>query len=181
MRAEIANAAFEVMLDHGYDALTVEELAKAVGISRATFFRYFGSKDEVITAAMLEPADVFEQALAATPPAPGETKWQRLRVALEPSVPRTEKQAQRRREQIRLVQAQPLLGARLRRGRFPQIERLAEALVGEGLTPMEASTLATAAIAVLDHSLSQWARQERASFRRILDDAFRCLAAASET
>lgn len=49
MRAELAEAAFAELVDHGYDALTADDLARRLGNSRATFFRYLGSKDDTFT------------------------------------------------------------------------------------------------------------------------------------
>lgn len=43
-------AAIRLLAARGYDATTAEDLADAVGVSRSTFFRRFGSKDDVIFA-----------------------------------------------------------------------------------------------------------------------------------
>ena len=43
-------AAIEVFTRHGYDATTVDDLADAVELSRSTFFRRFGSKEDVVFA-----------------------------------------------------------------------------------------------------------------------------------
>lgn len=46
----ISDAALELFLDKGYEATTLDEIAEAAGISRRTFFYYFESKDEILTA-----------------------------------------------------------------------------------------------------------------------------------
>lgn len=43
-------AALELLIRQGYTATTVDELADAVGISRSTFFRKFGSEEDMIFA-----------------------------------------------------------------------------------------------------------------------------------
>lgn len=43
-------AAVAVFTEHGFDAATVDQIAEAAGISRSTFFRRYGSKEDVIFA-----------------------------------------------------------------------------------------------------------------------------------
>ena len=45
-----ATAAIRRLAERGYEATTAEDLADAVGMSRSTFFRRFGSKDDVVFA-----------------------------------------------------------------------------------------------------------------------------------
>lgn len=47
---ESSTAAIRHLAERGYDATTAEDLATAVGMSRSTFFRRFGSKDDVVFA-----------------------------------------------------------------------------------------------------------------------------------
>lgn len=47
-RAQIEGAAIGLFLEHGYDEVSVERIAGACGVGRATFFRYFTSKADVI-------------------------------------------------------------------------------------------------------------------------------------
>lgn len=46
--AEIGSAAIRYLAEHGFESTTAGDLADAVGMSRSTFFRRFGSKDDVI-------------------------------------------------------------------------------------------------------------------------------------
>ncbi|WP_442544384.1 TetR/AcrR family transcriptional regulator [Arthrobacter sp. KN11-1C] len=43
-------AAIEILVRQGYDATSVDDLAEAAGISRSTFFRKFGSKEDIVFA-----------------------------------------------------------------------------------------------------------------------------------
>ncbi|EHB50311.1 regulatory protein TetR [Mycolicibacterium rhodesiae JS60] len=47
-KREIEAAALELFENAGYAATTVEQIARKAGVSSATFFRYFGSKEEVL-------------------------------------------------------------------------------------------------------------------------------------
>lgn len=47
---EAATAAVRYLAEHGYEKTTAGELADAIGMSRSTFFRRFGSKEDVIFA-----------------------------------------------------------------------------------------------------------------------------------
>jgi len=48
MEAEILRVAAEIFSEKGYRAATLDDLASAAGISRATFYSYFPSKEELL-------------------------------------------------------------------------------------------------------------------------------------
>jgi AcrR family transcriptional regulator len=48
LRDEIGRIAVGLFAEHGFDQVTVADIAAAAGISERTFFRYFASKDEVV-------------------------------------------------------------------------------------------------------------------------------------
>jgi AcrR family transcriptional regulator len=48
VRATIGDHALRLFSERGYEATTVDDIAKAAGIGRRTFFRYFDSKDDVV-------------------------------------------------------------------------------------------------------------------------------------
>ncbi len=43
-------AAIDLFVEHGYDQTSVEQIAQAAGVSRSTFFRQFGGKEDVVFA-----------------------------------------------------------------------------------------------------------------------------------
>ncbi|TFC13227.1 TetR family transcriptional regulator [Cryobacterium algoritolerans] len=49
-RVEVADVAVRLFHERGYEATSATEIAEAAGVSRSTFFRQFGSKDDVIFA-----------------------------------------------------------------------------------------------------------------------------------
>src|SRR4051794_24829058 len=65
---DIERVAMRLFTEHGFDATTVEDIAAAAGIGRRTFFRYFGSKNDVVWGRFGAELERFRQTLAATPP-----------------------------------------------------------------------------------------------------------------
>ena len=47
-RDRLVAAAFDLFDDRGFDETTVDDIARAAGVGRTTFFRHFGSKESVI-------------------------------------------------------------------------------------------------------------------------------------
>src|ERR1700755_1667947 len=54
VRVQIAEVAFNVFAERGFDAVTATEVAEAAGLSRASFFRYFESKEDAVFVAQEE-------------------------------------------------------------------------------------------------------------------------------
>lgn len=69
---ESSTAAIRHLAERGYEATTAEDLAAAVGMSRSTFFRRFGSKDDVVFADHDHALARLETALEDTTLAPAD-------------------------------------------------------------------------------------------------------------
>ena len=67
-RAEIAAAALRLFFDRGFQGVTVDEIVRAAGVSRRTFFRYFETKEDALLADYPELNARLSQALDATEP-----------------------------------------------------------------------------------------------------------------
>lgn len=64
---EIAIAAMRLFGEHGFENVTVEEIAQEVGISSRTFFRYYSTKDEVVLQYQRRIQERLVRALASRP------------------------------------------------------------------------------------------------------------------
>jgi AcrR family transcriptional regulator len=54
-RAAIQEHALRLFREQGYEATTVEQIAEAAEVSPSTFFRYFGSKEDVVAYDAFDP------------------------------------------------------------------------------------------------------------------------------
>lgn len=66
-RGMIAEAAAELFLEQTYAGTTVDDIARRAGVSRATFFNYFGAKSDLLWLEVDEALAAFDDTLAAVP------------------------------------------------------------------------------------------------------------------
>lgn len=67
VRRELRVAALSLFKDQGFAATTVDDIARRAGVSRSTFFRYFGSKTAVVIDPTEESMRIFKHCLAERP------------------------------------------------------------------------------------------------------------------
>lgn len=77
MRDEVSAIAIRLFAEQGCDNTTVEQIAAEAGLSRTTFFRYFGTKEDVVLTWVEELGPVLAATFAARPA--GEDPWRSLR------------------------------------------------------------------------------------------------------
>ncbi|MCK8683296.1 TetR/AcrR family transcriptional regulator [Pseudomonas umsongensis] len=64
LRMEIVNTGLDLFLAHGFDNITVADIAERVDISRRTFFRHFQSKDDVVFGWMSQLGELVQPIMA---------------------------------------------------------------------------------------------------------------------
>lgn len=66
---ELTEAALQLLALKGFDAVTIDEIVKAAGVSKRTFFRYFASKEDVVVQFLAGMGTGIRAELAARPAA----------------------------------------------------------------------------------------------------------------
>lgn len=64
---ELTEAALQLLAVKGFDAVTVDEIVAAAGVSKRTFFRYFASKEDVVVQFLADMGTGIRAELAARP------------------------------------------------------------------------------------------------------------------
>jgi AcrR family transcriptional regulator len=178
LRAEIAEVAFNVFAERGFDQVTATEVAEAAGISRASFFRYFESKEDAVFVAQEEMGAGVAAALRERPA--GEDAWTALRRALDVAAATYQRSPDAALARLRLIRCTPNL-------RSHQLERLAQwkEAIGAALAErlgvagddIKVEALVGAALGALDAASSRWAQSDGAEdLIELMDEAFAVIA-----
>ncbi len=173
LRAEITSQALGLFSERGFDAVTADELADAVGVSRRTLFRLFATKEDIVVAAFDNLGD---EALTALRERPAEDQpWTALRHALGAAAARLEERPPTFFELHGVIAQTPALRGRLLEQRDGWRAAIAEELPAAP-DELARELLATAAVGAFDVATEMWARTGgRRRLSRLLDDAFELL------
>ncbi|WP_084265426.1 TetR family transcriptional regulator [Actinomadura macra] len=137
-RLALIDAALELFLAQGYEETTIDEIVAAVEVSQRTFFRYFATKEDVVTAFLSEYDKVLEEALSSRPPGerPFTALFESLRVLLRTVAGGDPEDSTRFRRIRRVIEATPALEA-AQMARYSASERILAAEIArrEGVDP----------------------------------------------
>ncbi|WP_404288099.1 TetR family transcriptional regulator [Glutamicibacter arilaitensis] len=172
MKIELAEQAYALFAERGLENVTAQQAAQSLGISRATFFRYFSSKEDAVITALRSFSVHFSEALASMASHPGESLLELLRRSFESTVVAAEVEPEAMRERIQLVWGSPALRASWQDFRREQQASLAQALSSFCANVRRAETSAALALTLYDHALVRWANAPGESLREILDEVF---------
>ena len=179
VRREIGHAAWLLFAERGYEDTTVDAIARAAGISRRSFFRYFSSKEDVVVGTTDALAEDVLAAFASRPA--GEPPLVAIQRALTPAIETRLADVAESRAIVSLLRE----SRTLRRAMLERHARLEERLAvliavrtGADLrrdpTP---ALLAFLARALLDTAFNVWFDQRPRNVAAMIDDLFRRLRA----
>src|SRR3954469_7589153 len=172
VRAKIGQAVFTIFAERGFEETTASEAAEAAGISRASFFRYFSSKEEAVFAAQEAMGEEIAAALGERPAE--EDTWTALRRAFDAAVRNYERSPTETLKRVRLARGTPALRAHelerqgegrvvIRRERQEQWRLMIseERAPRLGLEPgdLRAEAVAGAAMAAFAAAVASWAEE----------------------
>jgi AcrR family transcriptional regulator len=176
VRGAIWDAAVTLFAARGFDQTTVDEVARAAGVSRRSFFRYFSSKNDLMGQGIVTYGAMITEAIQACPRSatPFEVMRQTVRqVATDAAAhPRVRKVAQIACDSVAAREAQL--------SRLAEVEdRVAEAYRARWRTAtrneLTPRLLAELTLSVLDVTFREWLKQDQADIVSTTDRVFATL------
>jgi AcrR family transcriptional regulator len=173
VRSAIWDAAVDLFARKGFDETTVEEIAEAAGISRRTFFRYFGSKSDLMGQGIVTYGTMLTEAIGKSPS--GIPLLEVMRRTAQEVVTRAAAHP-RMRDVMKIARTNPA-AREAQFKRLPEVqERVAAAYTprcgkgrGDGLKPR---LLAAMTMALLDVTFQQWYEREREEIGQTAEQVF---------
>lgn len=177
LRGELADAAATFCVKHGFDRVTAAEIAHGIGISRATFFRYFTSKEDAVVSAARTAASragSYAQNVAEVVDAapPGIAAWTVLRAAAEPMISTAETRGDPLRARIRMIAEVPALTRHLASQQDDDRSAVADVLGLRLHDSRSAYVLATASVCAVDLAWQEWAHTPDSTLSPLMDSYF---------
>lgn len=173
-------AAWPLFAARGYEATTVDAIARAAAVSRRTFFRYFSSKEDVVVGTSDALAEDVLAALAARPPR--EPPLVAIQGTLRPVLASRLADPAEARAIVRLLRESRTLRRAMLERHARMEERLAALFAARArANPRKDPTPALLAFltrALLDTAFNVWFDQKPKDAGAMIDDLFRRLRAA---
>ncbi|MGW1598284.1 acyl-CoA-like ligand-binding transcription factor [Streptomyces sp. NPDC002343] len=173
---ELTQAALGLLARGGFDAVTVDEIAAAAGVSKRTFFRYFASKEDVVVQFLTGLGAAMREELAGRPaPEPPSTA---LRHTVWRSIDACAGETERTLEVVQLILGTPALLARFLERQAQWREELAaevaERLGLDAATELYPRLAAGMALTAFHTVLQRWSESDGTEDPAALTD--RCFA-----
>jgi AcrR family transcriptional regulator len=174
VRDAIARAAWELFAAEGYEATSVAAIARAAGVSRRTFFRYFSSKEDVVVGTSDALAEDVLAAFARRPRS--EPPLEAIREALRPVVASRLSDAREARAIVRQLRSSRTLRRAMLERHARMEERLAVLLArrmgADRRRDPTPALLAFVTRALLDTAFNVWYDQRPRDVGAMVDGLF---------
>jgi AcrR family transcriptional regulator len=172
VREALRLAAEGLIARRGYENVTIEAIARAAGVSRRTYFRYFETKEDVVVAGSDRFADDLLAAVAARPA--GEPPLLAIRNALVPVLVDSLRKADMLRSVIAMMRGNTALRRAMLERRNRMEERLAELLARRMSSDLRRDStpvlLAYLTRALSDTAFNVWYDQQRDDVAALVDE-----------
>lgn len=153
----LQNAALSLFGEHGYDNVTVEQIASAAGVSHMTFFRHFPTKESVVVSDPYDP--LIAEAVSLQPADLGALERVR-RGLIEVSTAMGDTIDGSTRSRIRIGVSHPKLRAAMWENNGVTEDILASALIESGESEFEARVVVGACLGAVMAALVDWAEDD---------------------
>jgi len=173
----LAQAAYELYFERGFDEVTIAEIAERAGLTKRTFFRYFADKREVL----FSGAAAFQQSVvrAVVDVPEGVAAIDAVVAALSAGGTGITQIGEPARQRQRLIDTSTDLQEREMIKMAALTVAIGDALQQRGVSPLAARLTAQAGVAVFTTAFERWASQEgSAEFPLLVHEALVELRAA---
>lgn len=150
-------AALRLFEEHGYDKVTVEQIASAAGVSHMTFFRHFPTKESVVVSDPYDP--LIAEAVSLQPRDLGALERVR-RGLIEVSTAIGDSIDGSTRARIRIGVSHPKLRAAMWENNGVTDDLLVSALIESGESEFEARVVVGACLGAVMAALIDWAEDD---------------------
>ncbi|WP_336631424.1 MULTISPECIES: TetR/AcrR family transcriptional regulator [unclassified Microbacterium] len=158
IRAEITATALDLFLRQGFEATSIDQILDRVGVSRRSFFRYFGTKEDVVLGDLIARGEAIAAALGRRPIE--EDPWTALRTAFGDAAETSAVDSTRTLAVGRMLFGTPSLRARHLEKRLRWQELLVPLIAARLPTSpdreLQANAIVAAALTCLDAASRAW-------------------------
>jgi AcrR family transcriptional regulator len=151
---KLQDTSLDLFLEHGYDNVTVDQIAAAAGVSHMTFFRHFPTKESVVVSDPYDPL-IAEAVSIQSQDLPALERVRRGLIEVSTSMGDSIDASTRSR--IRIGVSHPKLRAAMWENNRVTEDLLASVLVDSGESEFEARVVVGACLGAVMAALVDWA------------------------